>query len=98
MNHLLLTCLTILIVGTAAAALPETSVTSSAVCSLSHGQAFEAIKEAHGMINEEAAYEPEGSTIRNLLEAFQCVLESPEARQDLARLLEDGNTAGQLYA
>jgi hypothetical protein len=67
------------------------------VCSSTHGEAFETLREAPGLVGTSSMYETEGS-VPKVLSALSCLATSTDAVADMLRLLDEGNAAGQLYA
>jgi hypothetical protein len=97
MERSLLACMVMSIVAGTTSAQNATSASTSSVCSQSHDESFAAIRNAPGLVPVGAEREREGM-LADLVGAFRCLVESPDASESLIRLLEEGNTAGQMFA
>jgi hypothetical protein len=73
------------------------AASASEMCTLTHGEAFAKLRAAPGLVSDASMYEKQG-IVPEMLTALGCVATSPDAVADLLRLLDEGNTAGQLYA
>jgi hypothetical protein len=85
------------VVSTACSANATAQAEATRPCLLGHDAALEIIGKARGIISAAAVHEENGDIPRTLA-AFRCVVQAPDAVEQLLWLLDKGGVPAQLYA